>query len=160
MNPRRPSARVLYNRQRAPEFVDLKLREGRVERVFDICKMCIDALDLEIGQREQFFDKTFQIPESDTLAVRSCFHFKMHRARGAPGFRKLGKSSSDILSVHNLPKLAGNDEIQSFDSVCPRMATGLSIPRSRTARASSRLFTPSQSACCIATGATTSMPCP
>jgi hypothetical protein len=77
--------------------------------------MCVEAFDLEVWQREQPFDESFQLVESDALAVCSRFDFDMNASRCTSVLCARGESGRNIFSIDDLAKVSRNDVVQPFE---------------------------------------------
>src|SRR5207244_3161415 len=69
MDLRRAYSCALECCQRFLEPSKLRLREGRIKRVFDVCEMRVCAFDFERRQLSNFFGERLKITGGDALPV-------------------------------------------------------------------------------------------
>jgi FAD-dependent oxidoreductase domain-containing protein 1 len=98
----RPVAAVIQNIQRPPKTPKLELSERRVERVFDVREVGVNAFDVQAGQFLDFPDKTGQLFDSDSLTIGSRFDFEMNVRHATGLLRGLRKSACEVQPVYNL----------------------------------------------------------
>src|SRR5229473_1200972 len=88
---RRTNSRPFENCERLLESLKLRLRERRIERVFDIREVRIYPFDLKSRQFSNLFREAFQLAWSNSLAVGAGFDFQVNlcgHAKLLPGSRQ------------------------------------------------------------------------